>query len=94
MNLSFYLAGVRFHAIDACNLPHRLDPVVLTREDWHRTPAFSVSTVTGSRLGHVPMAIALRLQGRPIAEAHLTDVDVHAVTWKRYTVALRALAEG
>ena len=81
------VAGVKYQDYDVSKL-HAGAPVIVKRERHQGESCYRVEHHTGATLGYVPRSHLPQLAGRDIAGAWLTQVNPHAVPWKRLELAL------
>ena len=81
----FYIAGVRYQT-PPIRKPLKGERLLLLREAYDADYCFAVYTADWDRLGYVPDALVPHLPALPRCEATLSDVNPHALPWKRYLV--------
>jgi hypothetical protein len=84
--MRFFVAGARYH-----DLPRDVgtgERVILSRERFQGRGSYRVRTLSGASLGFVPERAVQELSRQGAAGAWLERVDLDAVPWKRYRVAV------
>jgi hypothetical protein len=84
--LSFYAAGVRFHA--PLGSLRSGDTVVLEEGRWNGQKCFRILTEQGVLIGHVPQRLVAVIESLGRREWVIASLRPHAVPWKRCCVAL------
>ena len=82
--LTFYVAGVRFHKVSA--VPKAGDAAIIEARDFRGKPCYAVRTTQGEMLGWVPQSLTPRLVDLRVAGAHFSGANIHTLPWRRYEV--------
>ncbi|PYX08888.1 MAG: hypothetical protein DMG88_08630 [Acidobacteria bacterium] len=86
VNKSFYVAGVRFHAI-----PPSLkvgDRVFMYAATYNGTKSLAICDSCGRRIGYVPRALVRQFDGQLLSGARVSKLDSYAVPWKKLQISL------
>jgi hypothetical protein len=84
--LSFYVAGARFHP-----LRHALvigDPVTIVEGFFRGERCYSIYSREGEQIGYVPRRLVSVVQELRTTRGQVLSANIYAVPWKRYCVGL------
>jgi hypothetical protein len=82
----FYVAGVRFNAIQA--LLRSNERVRLQLSLWKGQRCYEVRTAVGERIGYVPRRYVAKITKIANRDWRICAVNRYAVPWKRYKISL------
>jgi len=85
-DLSFYVAGTRFHP-----LRHALvigDPVTIVEGFFDGERCYAIYSGQGEQIGYVPRRLISIVQEFRTKTGRVLSADVYAVPWQRYRVGL------
>jgi hypothetical protein len=84
--LSFYVAGTRFHP-----LRHALvigDPVAIVEGVFRGERCYAIYSRQGEQIGYVPRRLVSVVQEFRTTTGRVRSADIYAVPWQRYGVGL------
>src|SRR5213079_1623648 len=84
--VSFYVAGTRFHP-----LRHTLligDPVAIVEGVFRGERSYAIYSRQGEQIGYVPRRLVSVVQEFRTTTGRVLSADIYAVPWQRYCVGL------
>jgi len=85
-DVSFYVAGARFHPLR--HAPVAGDPVAMVEGVYRGERCYAIYSRQGERIGYVPYRLVPVVHESGTTAGRLVSVDNCAVPWQRYSVGL------
>ena|SRR5207248_11556396 len=84
--LSFYVAGTRFHPLRRALVIG--DPVTIVEGFFRGERCYCIHSRQGEQIGYVPRRLVSVVQELGTTTGRVLSADIYAVPWQRYCVAL------